>query len=90
MSMGLGLLGANIAFIWSGTYIFFSWDIIEPIAYFVSSLGAILVATRFFRLGRPYSNFAYQEYLHRKWAPDFYKQVGFSQEELIQAEIELL
>lgn len=28
MSWGLMFLGANIAFIWSGTYIFYSWDII--------------------------------------------------------------
>ena len=85
MSVGLIALASNIAFIWSGTYIFFSWDIIEPVAYFITSFGAIVLTSRFFRLGRPYSNFAYQEYLHKKLAPEFYKNAGFSEEELIEA-----
>ncbi len=43
MGMGTILLMGNIAFIWSGTYIFYTWDIIEPLAYFVSSLGGIVL-----------------------------------------------
>jgi len=27
MSWGLVFIGGNIGFIWSGTYIFYSWDI---------------------------------------------------------------
>jgi hypothetical protein len=63
MLWGLAIIGGNIGFIWSGTYIFYSWDIIEPLAYFVSSIGAITLAAQFFKLGRPYSNHVYQQYL---------------------------
>lgn len=73
MSLGLFILGGNIMFIWSGTYIFYSWDIIEPLAYFVSSFGAIILASQFFKLGRPYSNYAYQQYLMEKVSEKVYK-----------------
>jgi hypothetical protein len=53
--MGLGLLAANTAFIWSGTYVFWSWDIIEPIAYFMSSLGAIALFGQALKLRKPFS-----------------------------------
>lgn len=88
--MGLIILGGNIAFIWSGTYIFYSWDIIEPLAYFVSSIGTIILAAQFFKLGRPYSNNAYQQYLMEKVSPRIYKEVGFSMEELAKAENNLI
>jgi len=55
MLMGLGLLAANTAFIWSGTYVFWSWDIIEPIAYFMSSLGAIALFGQALKLRKPFS-----------------------------------
>lgn len=73
MSWGLMFLGGNIAFIWSGTYVFYSWDIVEPLAYFASSLAAIVLATQFFKLGRPYSNTAYQQYLMDKLSPKVYQ-----------------
>lgn len=90
MSWGLMFLGGNIAFIWSGTYIFYSWDIIEPLAYFVSSLGAIVLASQFFKLGRVYSNYAYQQYLIDKISPKVYAQVGFDMKKLTNAEYHLV
>ena len=77
MGWGLAILGANIGIIWSGTYIFYSWDIIEPIAYFMSSMGAIVLAAQFLKLGRPYSNQAYLTYLFERMIPNVYKEVGF-------------
>lgn len=59
-------------------------------AYFMSSLGGIILAAQFFRLGRPYSNTAYQEYLMDKIAPRIYKEVGFSMNDLTNAEFELI
>lgn len=54
--LGLVPIAANIAFIWSGTYIFYSWDIIEPIAYFISSMAGIVLVSSFRKLQKPYSN----------------------------------
>lgn len=90
MMWGLAILGANIGIIWSGTYIFYSWDIIEPIAYFLSSLGAIVLASQFFRIGRPYSNHAYQQYLMRRMKEKVYKELGFDLLELKTAQYELM
>ena len=79
MSLGLGFLASNIGFIWSGTYIFWSWDIVEPLAYFISSLGGIAIAYQFFRIGKPYSNSNYQEFLMKNYTSSVYKELGFSE-----------
>lgn len=55
MSLGLGLIAANIGFIWSGTYVFFSWDIVEPIAYFTSSLTSIILFGQILKIKKPFS-----------------------------------
>ena len=68
MSLGLGALTANIGFIWSGTYIYFSWDIVEPLAYFSSSLAVIALTYQFFKMGKPYTNANYLEYLTKKYS----------------------
>jgi hypothetical protein len=55
MSYGLGLIAANIGLIWSGTYVFFSWDIIEPIAYFTSSMTSIILFGQILKIKKPFS-----------------------------------
>jgi hypothetical protein len=69
MTLGLGLIAANIGFIWSGTYVFFSWDIIEPIAYFTSSLASIILFTQFLKIKKPFSLENYREYLVNYYLP---------------------
>ncbi len=86
MGMGLVLLGCNIGFIWSGTYIFWTWDIVEPLAYFISSFAGIIVAYQFFKIGKPYSNYNYQEYLMTKNREKVYKQLNFSEAALKEKE----
>jgi len=63
MSLGVLLILANVGFIWSGTYVFYSWDIIEPMAYFVSSLAGIILCSRFFKMRRPFSLLNYKQYM---------------------------
>ena len=89
MALGLLFFGGNIGFIWSGTYIFWSWDIVEPLAYFISSMGGIAVALQFFKLGKPYSNYSYQEYLAKKNSEKVYKMLEFSENELKEKEYQL-
>jgi hypothetical protein len=60
MASGLCFLIGNIAFIWSGTYIFYSWDIIEPVAYFLSSFAGILLTASFLKMKKLYSNLDYK------------------------------
>jgi hypothetical protein len=55
--MALGLFGivANMAFVGFGTFVYFSWDIIEPWAYFISSGVGILLTWQFFKIRKSFS-----------------------------------
>lgn len=79
MSLGLFALAGNIGFIWSGTYLYWSWDIVQPLAYFLSSFGGIVLAYQYFKIGKPYSNRNYLEYLTNKYSEKVYKEIGFSE-----------
>lgn len=76
MSLGIFMILANVGFIWSGTYIYYSWDIIEPIAYFISSLAGIILCSRFFKMRRPFSLLNYKEYMIEKYMPRAMDKVG--------------
>ena len=76
MTLGLLLISANVLFIWSGTYIYYSWDIIEPVAYFISSLAGIILCSRFFKIKRPFSLLNYKQYMIEKYTPKAMKKVG--------------
>ncbi len=89
MSLGLLLIMANIAFIWSGTYIFYSWDIIEPIAYFISSLAGIILCSRFFKIKRPFSLLNYKQYMIEKYMPVALRRVGLDINDLNSKKIML-
>jgi hypothetical protein len=91
MRYGLWFLGGNFTFIWFGTYYYLSWDIVEPLTYFISSLGFIvLAASHLFRLVRPYSSEALMKDMMSKAAPRVYKELGFNPDELLKAECELI
>jgi hypothetical protein len=79
---GLVLIAANTGFIWSGTYLFFSWDIIEPLAYFISSLSGIILTAQFFKLKKPFTNLNYKEYMINKYSEQAYKKFNLDINEL--------
>jgi hypothetical protein len=89
MSLGMGLIAANIGFIWSGTYVFYSWDIIEPIAYFTSSLASIVLFTQFFKLRKPFSLENYRAYLIEYYLPRASEKIGLNLSDLETKEREL-
>jgi len=89
MTLGLGLIGANIGFIWSGTYLFFSWDIIEPIAYFTSSLASIVLFGQFLKLKKPFTLENYREYLINYYLPQASEKIGLNLSDLETKEMEL-
>ncbi len=89
MSLGLVLILTNIVFIWSGTYIYYSWDIIEPVAYFVSSLAGIILCAGFFKIKRPFSLFNFKKYMIEKNMPEAMKKIGLDANELYAKKIHL-
>jgi hypothetical protein len=89
MLFGIGLLSANIGFIWSGTYIFYSWDIIEPLAYFSSSLVGIILTLQFLKIKKPYSNKNYREYMMKRYMGVACEKVGLREEDYEKKMVEL-
>jgi hypothetical protein len=89
MYLGLGLIAANIGFIWSGTYIIFSWDIVEPIAYFTSSLTSIMLFAQILKLKKPFSLENYRDYLINQYLPYYSEKIGLNLSDLETKEMEL-
>jgi hypothetical protein len=63
MYVDLLLILGNIAFIWGGTYVVYSWDIIEPWAYFISSGAGIYLFRKASLFRKPFSLDNYRNYL---------------------------
>ena len=63
MYLDLVALAANIGFIWGGTYVVYSWDIIEPWAYFISSAASIYLFRKAGQLRKPFSLSSYRHHL---------------------------
>lgn len=66
LSLGLLGLGGQFYFVGYGTYIAYSWDIMEPIAYFINLSFTILFSYQYFRLKDEFSPSSYYEFLKRK------------------------
>ena len=67
MILGLVALLGNLGFIFMGTYHWYTWDIVEPIAFFLDLGTAILLMSLFFMGGRSeYSNERFHSYLTNK------------------------
>ena len=89
MSLGIVLIMVNVGFIWSGTYIYYSWDIIEPIAYFISSLAGIVLCSRFFKIKRAFSLLNYKQYMIDKYMPVATRNAGLDLNELYKKQMML-
>ena len=63
MYLDLVLIAGNIAFIGGGTYVVYSWDIIEPWAYFISSFAGIYLFRKAAKFRKPFSLRNYRSYL---------------------------
>ena len=57
------LLASNVVFIGGGTYVVYSWDIIEPWAYFISSFAGIYLFRKAAKFRKPFSLSNYKNYL---------------------------
>ncbi|EAR89938.1 transmembrane protein, putative (macronuclear) [Tetrahymena thermophila SB210] len=92
MSLGLFALVGQFCFVGFGTYHVWSWDIVEPMAYFLTSAGVIYLNTHFFKYFQDYSNEGFYDYLKDKQLEKLYLKYEFNldQYNLIQQEINSL
>ena len=51
MNLGLLAIAFNFYLVGGGTYIYYSWDVMEPIAYFIQSSVQILFTYQILKLG---------------------------------------
>lgn len=55
-----------MGFVGYGTYVFYSWDIIEPMVYFIGLGASILLGAQYFKLNNQYNNDSFFEYLKKR------------------------
>lgn len=77
LSLGLAALVGQFYFVGYGTYVAYSWDIMEPIAYFINLSFTILFSYQFFRLKDEFSPSTFYEYLRKNEISRLAKQQDF-------------
>lgn len=89
MSLGLVAIGGQFAFVGYGTYYLWSWDVVEPLAYFSTLAATILLTTQYFKLKTDYEHTSYHEYLRGKIFTKIAPKYGFDIEhyDSVKAEI---
>lgn len=81
MGGGLVALVGYFNFVALGTYYVWSWDVVEPLAYFMALSGSIFVTSRYFKLKDDYENNTYFEYLALKQFKRLAPKYDFTEEE---------
>lgn len=83
--MNLGQFG----FVGYGTYVVYSWDIIEPMVYFIGLGTSILLGLQYFKINEQFSNTSFYEYLKKKDLAKLCNKVSFDLKTLEDKEHEL-
>mmetsp|Transcript_32364 Transcript_32364/g.29184 ORF Transcript_32364/g.29184 Transcript_32364/m.29184 type:complete len:84 (+) Transcript_32364:811-1062(+) len=82
MSLGLVALFGHFSFVGFGTYVIYSWDIVEPMVYFIQLAGSIVLGLQFFKTYSDYSNTEFLQYLKNKELKKLCKRDGFDLEQV--------
>lgn len=79
MYLDLFLMMSNVVFISGGTYVVYSWDIIEPWAYFISSMAGIYLFRKAAQFRKPFSLNNYKNHLiYQVYLPKAAEKVGIN------------
>ena len=73
-----------------GTYVFWSWDIVEPMVYFIGLGASIVLGLQYFKINQQYSNVSFFEYLKTRDLLKICNKVGFDLKNLEAKEKELV
>lgn len=66
MYLGLGFLFGHFTFVGYGTYVIYSWDIIEPLVYFIGLFTSLVLGVQFFKTRDQFSYKGYLGWLKRR------------------------
>lgn len=90
MVLGIPLIVLNAAFIVYGTFFKWSWDIVEPITYFIASGTTLALASVFFlKWRRPFSYEESLSFISKGFLPDLDRARGFNRELFEEKKLEL-
>lgn len=67
----------QFSFVGIGTYVVYSWDIMEPMAYFLGLFGSVALSAMYFRIESDYSNFGFLRHMRQRELEKLYKKSGF-------------
>ncbi len=88
--MGSSVLIAQFAFITSGTFVHFSWDIMEPIAYIMLFTNFTMGFLFYTLLKKDFELGTIREILNKKFADRMYRKRGFDIESVEKLEAEIV
>lgn len=82
----------QFGFVGVGTYVVYSWDIMEPMAYFLGLAGSIALSAMYFRIQSDYSNFGFLRHMRDRELGKLYRKHQFPINEMKELEetIEIL
>ena len=89
MWLGLGVIVGQFVFVSVGTYHIWSWDIVEPLAYFNGLIASTILTATYFWTRNEFDTTSYHEYLTKKYLDKLLRRNGFDPEnyENIKAEL---
>jgi len=85
MSLTFCFIG-QFGFVGAGTYVIYSWDIIEPMVYFMNLGASVFLGYQFFKTYKDYSPGAFLNYLKDKELQKLYVKNNFPVQELEKLE----
>ena len=77
MTLGLFTLCGYFGFVFAGTYYIWSWDIVEPLAYFILLTGTIGLSYQYFKLRKDFTSSSYHAHLTQKYIRQIADQYRF-------------
>lgn len=89
MWMGLVVIGGHFCFVGTGTYYVWSWDIVEPLAYFNTLAASICLASGYFWVRKDYSPTTLFEFLTQRRLKKLMQTNNFDEQNYLKLKAEL-
>jgi len=77
MSLGIIALLGHFSFVGIGTYVVYSWDMVEPMVYFISLGTSVVLSYQFFKTYRDFNNISIFKYMKEKELKKLYVKHNF-------------
>ena len=79
LSLGFLLLGGQVLLVVYGVYVFYNWDIMEPIMYFLQYAGVLALGSLFFLMRGKYEHQTFARWLAKRYQHARLRKTGFDE-----------